>query len=718
MHGQAQPEPPEESPWGDAGDDLHRALVDTLPLALYRLDRSGALTFANPLMLSLLGRDLQAARGLRAADVYPADLAAAYAADDRRVLERGETITRIEDHRVPSSGELRRVWVSKVPLRDGSGQIVGLQGVFTDLSEEMRSLEEFRLAAAVLESSQQAVMITDLSGRILRVNPAFERITGFSASDAIGRTPRLLSSGQQAPQFYQQLWAALHDSGHWQGELVNRRRDGSLYTQQMTVSTVRDPRGAPSHYVAMFLDISEAKSAARQIQHLAHHDALTGLPNRVLLRDRLQQALAQSRRHGQCVAVLFMDLDHFKHVNDAHGHHVGDLLLQQAARRISLALRTSDTVSRQGGDEFIALLPDLKDPQEAMPVCRALLRALSTPFEVDGHTLHLSASIGVASSPADSEDMDTLLRCADMAMYEAKSAGRNRAQFFRSELEERARQQARLESELRIALRERQFFLELQPQIQLTDGAISCVEALVRWQHPERGQVGPLEFIPFAEESHLIVAIGLEVTRLACEARAALRHDLDDQVPIAINVSALQLADPGFLDHFNEEVDRHALSGQQIELEITERALVADIETTRPLLQRLRVLGVKVAIDDFGTGYSNLAVLHRLPLSRLKIDRSFISDIDSRRSAQEICRAVCALAGSLELKVVAEGVESSPQLELIRGLGCDAGQGYVFAKPMRLPELQRWLKAHRHGAVGLAGRPGQGSGSGGPRPTS
>ncbi|SDD78576.1 putative bifunctional diguanylate cyclase/phosphodiesterase [Aquimonas voraii] len=720
MRGKQQTQATGAGPALDAGPDgqAFQALVESLPLALYRLDRSGALTYANPFMLALLGRDLESARGLRAADVYPPDLAAAYAADDRRVLDDGETVTRIEDHRVPSSGDLRQVWVSKLPVRDSSGQIVGLQGVFTDLTEEMQGLEEFRLAAAVLESAQQAVMITDLAGRILRVNPAFERITGYDADEAIGQTPRLLASGQQGQPFYERLWAALHEAGHWQGELVNRRRDGTLYTQQMTVSTVRDPQGRPSHYVAMFLDVSEAKSAAQQIQHLAHHDALTGLPNRLLLRDRLQQALAQSRRHGQCVAVLFIDLDHFKHVNDAHGHHVGDQLLQQAARRIGLALRGSDTVSRQGGDEFIALLPDLKDPQEATPVCRALLRALSTPFEIEGHSLHLSASIGVASSPTDSEDIDTLLRCADMAMYEAKNAGRNRAQFFRSELEERARRQARLEAELRTALRERQLFVELQPQIDLASHNITCIEALVRWQHPERGPVGPLEFIPFAEESHLIVAVGIEVIRLACEARAALREDLDDSVPIAINVSALQLADPGFLDHFNSEVDRHALSGHQIELEITERALVADIDTTRELLQQLRVLGVKVAIDDFGTGYSNLALLHRLPLSRLKIDRSFITDIDSRRSAQEICRAVCALASSLELKVVAEGVESSPQLELIQGLGCDAGQGYVFARPMRLPELRRWLKAHPHGAGGFGRGPGQESGVGGPRPTS
>jgi predicted signal transduction protein with EAL and GGDEF domain len=278
----------------------------------------------------------------------------------------------------------------------------------------------------------------------------------------------------------------------------------------------------------------------------------------------------------------------------------------------------------------------------------------------------------VASFPCDGSDIETLLRCADMAMYEAKAAGRNRAQFFRAELESRARRHAELEGELRQALRRRELFIELQPQVRVGSGELTCLEALVRWQHPERGRIPPLDFIPFAEANRLILPLGREVLRLSCEARARLKSVLPDNVPIAVNVSALQLTDPQFLSSFADEIDRHALSGHHIELEITERALIADLDTTRDLLQQLRVLGVRVAIDDFGTGYSNLAVLHRLPLSRLKIDRSFIEDIDTRLSAQEICRAICALAGSLDLQVVAEGVETAPQLELVGAMGCDS----------------------------------------------
>jgi len=666
-------------------------MLEALPLALYRIDCAGALIYANPAMLSVLGRSLQQAIGLRADDLYPAALAEAYREDDRAVMAQGRPESRMQELRIAGSTGPRRVWVHKTPLHDAIGQVVGLQGVFEDLTQPPRDLKDSRLATAVLDTVPQALMIIDLEGRVLRVNPAFEATTGYRMEEAIGQMPKQLGLAQQPADFYSRSGSALASRGSWQGELVNRHRDGGLYRVQMSLSQVSDGAGQASHYVALFEDVSEARAAEEKIQHLAQHDALTGLPNRLLLSDRLGLALSTADRHGHGLAVLFIDLDHFKNINDAHGHAVGDQLLKQAAARITRALRASDTVSRQGGDEFIALLPNLKSPEDALPACQTLLRALAQPFEVDGQRLHVSASIGVASYPADGANIDALLRCADMAMYEAKAGGRGRAQFFHSDLEARARRKASLEADLRRALRAHELFIELQPQINLLTGQISCLEALVRWQHPERGRIPPLDFIPFAEESRLIIPLGLEVLRLACEARASLRDLLADTLPIAVNVSAHQLSDPSFLARFSEEMDRHALAGSQIELEITERALIADVDTTRELLQRLRVLGVRVAIDDFGTGYSNLAVLHRLPLSRLKIDRSFIEEVDSRRSAQEICRAIQALASSLDLKVVAEGVETASQLDFARALGCDSVQGYIFAKPMPLAALRRWL---------------------------
>lgn len=672
--------------------ELFRDIVESLAIPLYRIDREGALTYANGPMLGLLGRPLHEVIGLRAKDVYPAALAAAYAADDRQVMESGRPLSRVEDHLVPSSGELRQVWVSKAPLRDSEGQVVGLQGVFQDISDHLGSLQAFQLASRVLDATRQAVMITDLEGRIVRINPAFESITGWSADEVLGQTPRLLASGRHSQEFYQRMWEALRSEGTWEGELLNRRRDGSLFTEHISISCMRDASGGPSHYVALFTDISDRKAAEEQIRHLAQHDALTGLPNRLLLTDRLEQALSHAERSGQRVAVLFMDLDHFKQINDAHGHDVGDLLLKQAAERIRHALRASDTVSRLGGDEFVALLPDLHRAEESLAIGENLRRTLCQPFEIGGQSLQVSASIGIATYPDDSSSSEGLMRCADLAMYEAKAAGRNRVQYFREELDARARSAAQLDAALRRALQEHAFFLEFQPQVDLATGAVACIEALVRWQHPEQGRLGPMEFIPHAEESRLILPIGEEILELACQARARLRHLLPESVPMAINVSARQLADPRFLDAFQDAIERHALAGTQIELELTERALVGEVDSARALLQRLRVLGVKVAVDDFGTGYSSLAMLHRLPLSRLKIDRSFVTDLDSRRSALEICRAICVMAHSLELRVVAEGVEHSPQLEAIRAMGCDAAQGYALARPMGFEDLQRWLK--------------------------
>ncbi|MCG6118469.1 MAG: EAL domain-containing protein [Aquimonas sp.] len=678
--------------------DLFKSIVESLAVPLYRVDRSGALTYANARMLELLGRPLHEAIGLRASELYPAALALAYTEDDQQVMDSGLPLSRLQDYREPATGTFRQVWVSKSPVRDQQGHVVGLQGLFDDISEHLQSLHAFQLANRVLDSTQQALMITDTEGRIVRVNAAFESITGWSAPEVLGKTPQLLSSGQHSREFYQRMWEALLAQGHWEGELLNRRRDGSLFTEHISISCLRDDSDHPSHYVALFSDISDRKAAQEEIQHLAQHDALTGLPNRLLLTDRLQQAISQAERSGQRVALLFMDLDRFKEVNDVHGHQMGDLLLKQAAERIRHTLRGSDTVARLGGDEFVALLPDLHSPEEALVVGENLRQALYQPFEIGGHSLQLSASIGIASFPDDSADADDLMRCADLAMYEAKAAGRNRVQYFREELDVRARSAAQMESELRRALHERELFLEFQPQIDLATGAVASIEALVRWQHPRQGRVEPLTFIRHAEESRLIRPIGEQILDLACSARAKLRRQLPENVPIAINLSARQLSDPRFLDAFQETIERHALPGTQVELELTESALIEEMDAARNVLQRLRLLGVKVAVDDFGTGYSNLALLHRLPLSRIKIDRSFVMDLDSRRSALAIFRAICAMAHSLGLHVVAEGVEQVEQLEVIRSLGCDAAQGYALARPMDLPALQRWLKKRARSA--------------------
>jgi diguanylate cyclase (GGDEF)-like protein/PAS domain S-box-containing protein len=668
---------------------LFRDLVETLPVAVLRSDAEGLITYANPAMLRLLG---DAAKGIIHSPLqrlYPPALAAELGRDDRLVLDQGRVSTRIANLPLPGLGE-RQVWICKTPLRGHRKR--GLQAVYIDLSEHMRAVQDFQLASAALKSAPQAVLITDPEGHILRVNPAFEAITGLDAQAVLGHNLSVLSTHQRAGEFMAHIWRALRSRGHWSGEISNRRPDGSSYTLQVSMSGVRSADGLPSHYVAMFHDITETRAARRHYEHLAQHDALTGLPNRLLLTDRLRQALAQATRHGQSVAVLFIDLDHFKQANDSFGHQAGDELLKQAAQRISSALRGSDTVTRQGGDEFIALLPDLKHPNEARPACLALLRALGEPFVVDEHVVHLSASIGVATFPADAADIENLLRCADMAMYEAKAAGRNRVHFYGAELEARARQQAELEAELRHALAQGELFIQLQPVFSLNDESVAGLEALVRWQHPQRGVLQPAEFLPFAEETRLLSAVGEQALRAACSARARLAPLLDPELPIAINLWPQQLADPEFGQRLDALLKTYGLRPAQIEFDISERALALDYDTISHQLAALTLRGLRLNVDDFGTGYSNLAALQRLPLHCLKLDASVVAELDSHQGSRAIARAACALADSLGLQLVAEGVETEQQRAQVAQLGCSKAQGRLLARPMRVDTLRRWLR--------------------------
>jgi diguanylate cyclase (GGDEF)-like protein/PAS domain S-box-containing protein len=671
---------------------LFRELIETLPVAVLRSGADGKVSYANPAMLELLGRRIEEVVGQPLQGLYPPVLAADLGHDDRLVLDQGRPSTRIANLMLPGRGE-RQVWICKSLLRGHGRRPRSLQAVYIDLSEHMRAVEEFQLASAALRSAPQGVLITDCDGRILHVNPAFEKITGFASSEAVGRSLSMLSTHQRAAQFMAHVWRALHSRGHWQGEISNRRADGSPYTLQVSMSTVRGNDGAPSHYVGMFHDITAARAAERELEHLAQHDVLTGLPNRLLLTDRLRQALAQAARHGQSVAVLFIDLDHFKQANDSYGHLVGDELLKQAAQRIGGVLRVSDTVTRQGGDEFIALLPDLKHPNEARPACLALLRALGEPFLVDELSIHLSASIGVATFPADASEIESLLRCADMAMYEAKAGGRNRAHFYGAELEARARQQAEMEAELRHALAQGELFVQLQPILSLSDGRLLALEALLRWQHPQRGVLQPADFLPFAEESRLLSAVGEQALRGACAARAKLTDLLDPELPVAVNLAPQQLMETDFGERVEALLKTYAMEPGQIEFDVSERALTLDSDLVEHQLGALTQRGLRLNLDDFGTGHSNLAALQRLPLRRLKLDVSVVSDLESHQSSRVICQTACAIASSLGLELVAEGIETAKQGELVVRLGCSAGQGRALARPMRPAALRRWLRS-------------------------
>ena len=573
-------------------------------------------------------------------------------------------------------------------LTHGTLWLLGLIGIgwsgreMRERTRERRKADDIlRLHASIFEHSGEAIVVTDRDNLIVAINPALERLTGYSLDDLRGLNPRALSAGTTTPETYAAMWRSLLVDGHWQGELWDQRKDGSQYPKWVNISLIRDANGNVSHHVASFTDISERRKAEEHIYRLAHHDSLTGLYNRHSLEDRLGQALATAQRERSPLAVMFIDLDRFKRINDSLGHSVGDALLIEVARRLCDLTRQSDVVARLGGDEFVVALTGLETTSDAMVVAGKILHALAQPYTIDGNVLHCSGSIGVTLYPDDGDNIGDLMRNADTAMYHAKDSGRNGVEFFTAGMNALAAERLELEEDLRAALEADQFELHYQPKVDAIGGSLDGYEALLRWHHPQRGMISPLKFIPIAEETGLIERLGAWVIDRACR-QIAVWHGAGGQgIRVAVNLSAHQLRSRELASEVRAALERHAVAAESLELEITESAAMSDPEQAIGQLHALRAIGVTLAIDDFGTGYSSLAYLKMLPIQVLKIDRAFVSDIETDANDAAICAATIALAKSLGLKVVAEGVETEAQREFLVGQGCDILQGYLFGKP-------------------------------------
>lgn len=562
-----------------------------------------------------------------------------------------------------------------------------------------RKKAQLLLAEKVFDNSGEAIVVTDGSGHVLSTNPAFSRVTGYSAEEARGKNMRLMGSGRHSPVFFQEMWRRLSVATHWQGEIWNRRKNGDIYPAWMTIAVVRDADEAVTHYVGTFSDVTEHKAAQDRIEFLAYHDPLTQLPNRLLGKDHVQQAIAQGQRHGTMVAVLFMDLDNFKLINDSFGHTVGDMLLQSVAQRLTTCVRDADTVCRISGDEFLIVLSEVSDHHEITAVCDRVVRLLSEPFNSDHGSLTTSASMGVAVYPDDGADTETLLRGADTAMYEAKKGGRNTYRFFDQQMNDEVLRYVQLRDALRLALDRQEFELHYQPQICLSSGEVVGVEALIRWRHPELGLQSPGYFIPTAEDSGLIVPIGEWVLREACRQAAQWREAGLDFGVVGVNLSAAQFQ-RGHIEQVVVDALRDAgLEPTRLELELTESILIQDEEGVFSTVSRLKALGVKMAIDDFGTGYSSFAYLKRFTVDRLKIDQSFVRGMVDDAGDRAIVRAVIQMAKSLNVRSLAEGVEHEDVQNLLRELGCDEVQGYLYARPMPAAELSAYLRVRAQGAA-------------------
>lgn len=563
--------------------------------------------------------------------------------------------------------------------------------LYREIDERKKAEKELSLLATVFEHSGEAIMITDADNNIIETNAAFYKQTGYTQQEMLGKNPRVLASGETKAETYQQMWGDLNNKGFWQGEIWDRAKDGHVYPTWTSITAVRDEQNRICNYIASFSDITEHKAAQDRIHYLAHHDSLTDLPNRFTLTERLEQTISSARRNTEKVAVMFIDLDHFKNINDTLGHDMGDKLLVQVGQRLQSCVRNSDIVARLGGDEFVVALAEIEDIETVFHVADKILHTLGLPYALDGHDLHSSPSIGIAFFPEDGENVEEVMRNADVAMYHAKFRGRNNYQFFEEAMNTASLECMELENDLRMALEREEFLLHYQPQINIATGRVVGVEALVRWQHPTKGLISPLKFIPIAEDAGLILPLGEWVMRTACRQLRQWSGQGMAEMQMCVNLSARQFRQDYLPALVASIVVKEEIDPALLELEITESMAMDNPQEAVDTMQMLRGIGVKLSIDDFGTGYSSLSYLKQFPINRLKLDRSFVKDIESDPNDAAICAATIALAHNLGLDVVAEGVETEKQHDYLKLLNCDKVQGYYFCKPMPAGEAQSYV---------------------------
>jgi diguanylate cyclase (GGDEF)-like protein/PAS domain S-box-containing protein len=674
-------------------EERYRLLADHCSDMIACLDLEGRYLYVSPSCFALFGQTEQELLGHPATDFAHPDDSALLPSIIEKIQEKTGVHT-LTFRRLCKDGHYS--WVeSKVQgVRNAQGVVTEIILTARDISERHRAEEELRIAATAFEA-QEGMVITHADGRILRVNSVFSDITGYAASEVVGQTANLLKSGRHDQTFYQNMWEKILHDGKWQGEIWNKRKNGEVYPEWLTITAVKAADGEITHFVGAFTDITRRKATEFEIEQLAFYDPLTRLPNRRLLRDRLRQALAASKRSKREGALLFIDLDHFKTINDTLGHNIGDQLLQETALRLISCVRKNDTVARLGGDEFVVMIENLSpNPSEAAAQARItsekVLATLGKPYKLGSHECESGPSIGVTLF-CDHGNMDEIMKQADLAMYRAKTAGGSRIRFFDPEMQAAVTARNALAAELRTAIEKRQFSLHFQPQVDHL-GNITGAEVLLRWCHPERGLVFPDSFIPLAEETGLIVPLGRWVLENACaQLESWSKRTETAHLTLAVNVSAHQFHQADFVEQVMAVITYSGADPRKLKLELTESILLNDIEDASAKMSEMKALGLSFSLDDFGTGYSSLSYLKSLPLSQLKIDRAFVTDVASDPNAAAIAKTIVFLAQSLGLSVIAEGVETEVQRDFLGNSGCRDYQGYLFSRPLPLESFEKFL---------------------------
>lgn len=669
---------------------VFEAILNNTDALIYAFDREGRCLLANAQLGATMQRSPEQLVGhAREEWMLPSD-AKAHSQNDHQVFVTQRAVSTEEQLHTPGE-PLRYFTTQKFPLKEASGRVFAVAGITTEVTKQRDAEQRLKWAMAVFDRGSEGVVICDANTRVVSVNSAFERITGYTQEEVVGRNPSMFASGRHDKSFYRQFWQELLSFGHWEGEIWNRRKAGEVYPQWLRVSRVSGDDGLPDSFVGVFSDLSSRKASEEEIERLAFYDLLTNAPNRHLLRERLEQTLRVSTREAVQFAVLFLDLDHFKNVNDTHGHDVGDEVLIEVSKRLQAALRAQDTVCRQGGDEFIVLLTPMDQPG-AQHCAQKLLDALNQPVNTSQGDILMSGSIGISMFPDDGRTSQALLRNADSAMYQAKQEGRNSYRFFSDELAQKAAYRAALERALRDALDGNELALHYQPKVNLADERMVGAEALLRWTSETLGVLPPDVFIPVAEESGLIVPLGTWVLKQALAQMKAWHAQGLGWISVSVNVSAGQFWKLDLPQLVADLLAEHGVPPHVLDLELTERVAMINPDEGVSICQRLKDVGVTMSMDDFGTGYSSLSYLSRLPMDVLKIDQSFVRRLGENVQDEQIVRSVVQLAHSLDLHTVAEGVETTDQLAFLKALGCDQGQGYLFARPLPPTEFEGWVK--------------------------